>query len=36
MCGAPLCNGIWLVIDYFAGAIGNKVYVAVTSHNGTH
>ena len=28
--GETLCNGIWLVIDYFTGAIGNRsLYVAV-------
>ena len=24
--GETLCNGIWLVIDYFTGAIGNEVF----------
>lgn len=26
ICGQVLCNGIWLVIDYFTGKIGNKIF----------
>ncbi len=24
--GQVLCNGIWLVIDYFTGQVGNSIY----------
>ena len=24
--GQVLCNGIWLVIDYFTGKVGNSIY----------
>ncbi len=26
ICGQVLCNGIWLVIDYFTGKIGNSIF----------
>ncbi|MEE2872884.1 MAG: DUF6785 family protein [Candidatus Latescibacterota bacterium] len=25
--GEALCNGLWLVIDYFTGKIGNKIFI---------
>ena len=25
--GEALCNGLWLVIDYFTGKIGNAVFI---------
>ena len=24
--GQSLCNGIWLVIDYFTGKVGNRIF----------
>lgn len=26
ICGQVLCNGIWLVIDYFTGKVGNNIF----------
>jgi hypothetical protein len=26
ICGQALCNGIWLVIDYFTGRVGNSIF----------
>jgi len=26
ICGQALCNGIWLVIDYFTGKVGNSIF----------
>jgi len=25
--GEALCNGLWLVIDYFTGKVGNQVFI---------
>ena len=25
--GEALCNGLWLVIDYFTGKIGNRLFI---------
>ena len=25
--GEALCNGLWLVIDYFTGKVGNTVFI---------
>ena len=25
--GEALCNGLWLVIDYFTGEIGNTLFI---------
>ena len=25
--GEALCNGLWLVIDYFTGKVGNAVFI---------
>ena len=25
--GEALCNGLWLVIDYFTGTVGNRLFI---------
>jgi hypothetical protein len=26
ICGQMFCNGIWLVVDYFTGKVGNSIF----------
>ena len=26
ICGQVTCNGIWLIIDYFTGKVGNSIF----------
>jgi hypothetical protein len=26
ICGQVSCNGVWLIVDYFTGKVGNSIF----------